>query len=55
MAFYVKQKNRARFGLRTDKFCLLRAMNHNFGTVQPVSWPQREPNHTDHFPTTNLW
>jgi hypothetical protein len=54
MAFYVKQRNQARFGLRTDKFCLLRAMDHNFGTLRPVWWPQGEPKHIRHFPMTNL-
>ena len=34
MAFCVKQKNRARFGLQTDKFCTFRVMDHNFGSLR---------------------
>ena len=34
MAFYVKHKNQARFGLQTDKFCTFRVMDHNFDTLR---------------------
>ena len=55
MVFCVKQKNRARFRLQTDKFCTFRVMDHNFGTLRRVSWQRRELKPIDQFPTINLW
>jgi len=41
MAFCIKQKNRARFALETNKFCTFRVMDHNFGSVRRVSWQRK--------------
>ena len=49
------KKNRARFGLQTDKFCTFRVMDHNFGSPRRVSWQRRYPKPIDQFPTINLW
>jgi hypothetical protein len=54
MAFYVKQKIHARFGLQTDKFRIFRVMDHNFGTLRHVSWLRSELKPIDHLPTINL-
>ena len=54
MAFCVKQKNHARFGLQTDKFCTFRVMDHNFGTLRRGSRQQRELKPIDQFATINL-
>ena len=50
-----KKKNRAQFGLQTDKFCAFRVMDHNFGSLRRVSWQRRYPKPIDQFPMINLW